>query len=291
MSSIYMAVDEYVPYAPAHVGTVSKHHCKSGVGNDRLYITRCEDGYTILAYCHHCGKKGKHNQKDGMTIEQMKAFKPVEKSRSGKYTMPSATLLQCNSKTPVVAQQWVRKARVTLEEADAHGMRWSKEHDRVIIPVTTFGQLSMIQSRRIMDEDSGPKYCNYKNFDGLPFRSFHPSLSTHKFVLNSKASVVIVEDALSCIRVGRQLPCIALMGTHLSDIMLSYLIAKRFKNFLVFLDDDNPEVKWRQQDLHKRLSMFGKVAVVHTDGTDPKELDEDDLELVLANALEETHGD
>ena len=141
-----------------------------------------------------------------------------------------------------------------------------------------------------MDGDGGPKYCNYKNFDGLPFRSFNPSVSTHKFASSSKSSVVIVEDALSCIRVGRHLPCIALMGTHLSDIMLSYLIAKRFKHFIVFLDDDNPEVKWRQQDLHKRLSMFGKVAVAHTDGTDPKEFDEDVLADVIADALQKARG-
>jgi hypothetical protein len=71
------------------------------------------------------------------------------------------------------------------------------------------------------------------------------------------------------------------MGTHLSDVMLAYLIKRGFDEFNVFLDDDNTEVRIRQQDLYRRLRVFGKVKVLHTQGIDPKEMPDSDLQTML----------
>lgn len=271
-----LAQDEYVPFAPAHVGTINKHHCKSGRDNDKLFITRCEDGYTILAYCHHCGYAGKHDQKETLTVDQMKSFKPLTSGTGDLYTMPSSIrrIQDCDS---AEAKLWINKAGLTSAEAHDHGIVWAAYYNRVVIPVYTFGQLSMMQTRKIMRDDTGPKYCNYKNFEGLPFRSYNRSSS----MVPLRNRVVLVEDALSCIKVGKHLPCIALMGTHLSDVVLAYLIKRGFDEFNVFLDDDNTEVRIRQQDLYRRLRVFGKVKVLHTQGIDPKEMPHYDLQTML----------
>lgn len=280
--SDYLKGDEYIPFAPAWVGTINKHHCKQGRENDKLFITRCEDGHTILAYCHHCGMKGKHDERGDMTVAQMENFKAVTRKANGKYTLPKNSSAIIHSNTPPQASMWVNTAGVMFCEAEAHGIRWSPFYQRVFIPVMTFGQLSMLQTRRVFNDDGGPKYCNYKNFDGLPFRSYNPARPPT--ALTPKA-VVIVEDALSCIRVGRHFPCIALMGTHLTDVMLAYLLSKEFTQFIVFLDDDNYEVKCRQQDLHNRLCMFNPTTVLHNGGVDPKEMDDAALEDVLKAAV------
>lgn len=281
----YLDKCEFVPFAPAHVGTVNKHHCKHGKDNDKLFITRCDDGYTILAYCHHCDYRGKFDERDTLTVEQIQSFTPVPKDND-KYVMPTNTQMIGTAGT-VMAEDWIIKAGVSVEEAWNHGIVWSPWLKRVVIPVYTFGQLSVMQTRRIMFDDKGPKYCNYKNFEGLPFRSFTRDVTKINLILKQvkkvplRKRVVLVEDALSCIRVGRHLPCVALMGTHLSDVVLAYLIKRGFTEFNVFLDDDNPEVKMKQQDLYRRLRLFGDVHVIHSGGVDPKEMKEHGLRKCL----------
>ena len=282
---IWLKSEEFLPFAPAHVGTLSKHHCKAGANNDRLYITRADDGFTVLAYCWHCGKKGKHNEKAHLTVAQMKEFKQVERNKTtNKYQLPTDILDLSSMDVPVAVAIWIDKGWVTLKEARECGMVYSPSLRRVIIPTYTFGKLSQMQTRKLGDGDQGPKYCNYTNFHGLPFRAYSATDRINR--VSSTKLIVIVEDALSAIRVGRHLPCMALLGTHLSDIMLAYLVEKGFDNFLVFLDDDNPAVKFRQQDLYKRLSVFGQVLVSHTEGIDPKEMSPEALKAYLAGFLD-----
>ena len=63
MSDTWLKKNDFVPYSPTHAGTNQVHHCKTGVDNDRLFVTRLEDGLTVVAFCHHCGAKGYHNDK------------------------------------------------------------------------------------------------------------------------------------------------------------------------------------------------------------------------------------
>ncbi len=261
---------DYVPLAPDHVGTIQVHHCKSGSGNNRLFITRCEDGFTILAFCHHCGKRGKEDTKASATIEDM-TFIPATRT-GGVFELPK-DLIKTLGDWPVQADMWIKKAKVTSQEAVNHKITYSPSFRRVIIPSYTFKKLSSYQSRRVFSGE-GPKYATYKNFDGLPFRAFSGASG-------GKKKMVICEDALSTIRCGRFYPSIALLGTHLSDVVLAYFVEIGVQDFLIFMDDDNIDVKMRQQVLHKRLQTFGQVKVHHSEGVDPKEHNDDALKRIL----------
>jgi hypothetical protein len=271
---MWLKKEDFVVYAPEGVGTVQKWHCKEGKGNDRLFITRMDDGHTILAYCHHCGAAGKHNAFHSMTKADMERFKKVPKSSSGMYTLPT-DLVSRMSEWPVHASQWLASAYIGQKEANQYRITYSPDLGRVVIPVFTAGRLSMFQTRRVLSSDKGPKYLTYKNFDGLPFRVFGGT---------DKSRLIIVEDALSCIRCGEWYPSIALMGTHLTDVMLAMLVKTDIPKFIIYLDDDNLEVREQQLRVKRRLETFGQVVVVHADGIDPKCRTRSNLRDILESA-------
>lgn len=80
--------------------------------------------------------------------------------------------------------------------------------------------------------------------------------------------LVIVEDVISAIKVNRYLPCIALLGSHLSDDVVNH-IHKFFKRVFISLDDDalNNSLKAK----HKYNVLFDEFRVIHTP-EDPKDM-------------------
>lgn len=266
--------NEYVPFAPEEAGTVNIHHCKSGKDNDKLFITRCEDGLTILAYCHHCGKRGYHNQTDSANIKTLLAAKENRKVLAkvgGKYEhkLPR-DCKSFGSDWPTPARVWVRRYGITKRELDDYGICYSESLGRVVMPVYDGDGLALYQARKIFDFDDGPKYLTYHNRNGSVWFSHLPSIRT----------LVICEDILSAIKVSRLLPSCAVLGTSISDKSFN-IITKQFDEFIIFMDDDNIDVRTKQLTLKNRLEMFGKVRIVHTKGKDAKEHTNQQLEDIL----------
>ena len=88
------------------------------------------------------------------------------------------------------------------------------------------------------------------------------------------------EDIISGIRLGRHVSSAALLGTSISDLALN-VIVREFDNFIIFMDDDNADVRMKQLVLKNRLEMFAPVRVIHTNGRDAKEHSDDELEEIL----------
>ena len=80
-SNQWLNPSDYVDMAPESPGTVNIFHCKQGPGNDRLYITRKEDG-NIVAYCHHCGSRGAHRVAGQRAFSRREQNKLLEESRN-----------------------------------------------------------------------------------------------------------------------------------------------------------------------------------------------------------------
>lgn len=271
----YLRKSEFVPYAPKEVGTTSIHHCKSGKDNDRLYITRCEDGLTILAYCHHCGKSGYHNQANTANIKALKTAKAsYTKSNGGGYKLPS----DCKNNPvdwPLVARAWITRYGITKGEIEKYGIAYSPSRGRVMLPVYDSDGLALYQARKVFNADDGPKYISYNN---------RINTLWYGHVSHKSSTIVLCEDIVSGIKLNRVCNSAALLGTHLSDKSLNLLV-NNYTRFIIFMDDDNPKVRMKQLVLKNRLELFGPTTIVHTNGKDAKEHTEDELRELLCGKI------
>jgi 5S rRNA maturation endonuclease (ribonuclease M5) len=95
--------------------------------------------------------------------------------------------------------------------------------------------------------------------------------------------VVVVEDILSAIRVGKVCDCYALLSAHVSDAMIFALKAK-YKEVMLWLDPDKAEkmTKWVM-----RYRSFGvNVRSIKTN-RDPKFYNEDSLKYHIGRSSNE----
>lgn len=123
-------------------------------------------------------------------------------------------------------------------------------------------ELVGFQARRI--EAEGPKWLSI----------YSDKSKFYVYYRRHTDTCVVVEDIVSGMRCARHLSTYVLLGAHISDTGLNQI--KHHKEFLIFLDDDNTQVRMNQLKLKKQLELFGKVRIIHR-GTDPKNLSEVDL--------------
>lgn len=289
----YLSYDEFVPYAPSKAGeTTNIHHCKTGRNNDRLYITRKEDGITIVAYCHHCGRRGISKLDGPRNISHFRKTGDRLGKNNKSLTLPWDFDKEFN-KWPQPARAWILKYGITEEEVRGNNLGFSKYFGRVVLPTfSTSGTLVQYQTRRIdgisptVARESTRKYETYARKDLSHFeRLFVPRNNRHSLLGSTPVSLhsvcCIVEDTLSAIKCNRIIDTIALNGTNL-DLDSILLLNKYYNNYIIYLDNDNNQVKKTQTRLKKRIDLTckGVCNIVYED-RDPKELSMRELKEVL----------
>ena len=129
------------------------------------------------------------------------------------------------------------------------------------------------QTRRVFEEDEAPKYLTYHAND--TDISWYPS---HHM---GSRDLCIVEDVISAIKCARYIDTIAIQGTALRDKHIKFIYSKGYNNFIIFFDDDNVQVRRNSEKCRKQLTKFGNVRVIHSNGKDPKEHSDEELEELL----------
>lgn len=271
--------NEYQDLAPEGCGeqiNVDHVDCPAGLDTKkRLYVKRTEDGNRIVAYCHHCGKRGSIDTSINATIDTLKR-KHALAARNGRngarhYKIPHDATGD-TTKWPSEARVWVYRFGITDKEVIKYGIVYSSDIGRVLLPVYDNNGLASYQARRIHDEDDGAKYITRTNRGDVLWRSHDAT---------DDDTVVLCEDILSGIRIGRILPARALLGTTISERGITQLLAAGYTKFIVFLDDDNADVCKKQLILKNRLDTFGTARIIHSRGKDPKEYTKQELTEVL----------
>ncbi|MGH9992857.1 MAG: hypothetical protein ACREAZ_09460 [Nitrososphaera sp.] len=164
------------------------------------------------------------------------------------------------------ARIWIARARITQEHCDRYGIGYSPSAQRLAIPVRAAGAIVGSVQRGFGD---GPKYLRFGR--GFPFVAESDS---------TDMSVVIVEDCLSAIRVADAgVFAVALLGTKLSEEALLALMGH--EPYILWLDDDNPQVKHATAAIAQRLSQFGVVHVVRGK-REPKLLSDGEIRGVVS---------
>lgn len=243
--------------------------CEAGPSSKpKLYVTGTEQG--IIAHCWRCGGGGgksfratNHIKKRGNCVLNADTISLPADLKTG--------LVDCHPLMNV----WLGKAGITQAERDQHSIGWSESRHRAILPVFMHGKLVAYQERKLLPYDNGPKYLTSR-IKGVRHPLFQTGNSYHG------GKMVVVEDILSAIKIGRVANATALLGVFLPDESTQYLLRYKPDELIVMLDNDNPQVRVQQRKILRRLGAFITTRRVFMDGRDPKLLSEQELIEMIA---------
>lgn len=122
---------------------------------------------------------------------------------------------------PGYAAAWLLRAGIPLLLADKYGIRYSPKLDRVVLPVYRNGALAAYTMRSVSDK---PKYIERQVDEAVIFVSDRSTILDPEQVGSHGHDLVITEDVLSAIRVGRIVPTYALLGTSVGDAKVGGLL-------------------------------------------------------------------
>ena len=267
---------EFLPFAPDS-GWVRINHESPDCGGDSksMKIEVQSDG-NIFAYCHRCGKSGNYGspyhtaRKDKKGHSSSGSPSPSSRQRAQGYSRSSSDMSTWSEE----ARRFIFKAGLSSREGVANAIRYDKEIDGVYLTVFNGTETIGYILRRF--NYSGPKYINDFDHDTGP-RIFVPQ------PVVASSTVVLVEDILSAIKVGRQYAAVALLGTGCNIETTKWLISN-FKRFIIFLDDDNKIVKRQQRVLKNTFDVLGEAKIITGVGKDPKHLSNSELREIIDGA-------
>lgn len=178
---------------------------------------------------------------------------------------------------PIEFFQWIEPTGLQLGELLAHNYFFSKSTQGVWRLLQS-GQLTNVrgyvggsrnaaESRRIYGKPlQGPK----ARFYGSKEETFAYSGSDK---LQLRNSLVIVEDSLSSIKVGRHCCSIPLFGSSISNSKLASICANKYNSIYVWLDSDKLRAAHSISD---RIKLLGINSSVINTELDPKYLNAQD---------------
>jgi hypothetical protein len=152
-------------------------------------------------------------------------------------------------------QHWLASYGITGDEIKKHGIGWSAKDSLLIFPwYNTAGNLLMWQGRNFSGK--GPKYVTKG-----------PKSEVNAYIGNTRCdTLVVVEDFVSAIKVGRTFAAMPLWG---ADMTLGQVQTanKRFGDLVVWLDSNKVRDAVK---LALRASQYMPTCVVSS-GLDPKQ--------------------
>lgn len=176
---------------------------------------------------------------------------------------------------PEIALEWLSGYGITQEEAEGYDIGYWATQDRVLIPIYMQGRLVSWQARSLTGAQ--PKWLT-------------PKGGTGDAVFCSQAARgavgVLVEDTISCIRVGKLYPAIASLGTHVSAEksrnIYDWYREKELDKLVILLDDDAyGKAMTKILPALSRHNMRVKV-VKGGLGKDPKAMTEEELKGLIS---------
>ena len=132
---------------------------------------------------------------------------------------------------------WMLKAGVSTQLQQLYKIGWSENLQRIVLPTYSLtGRLVYVQGRAVHSTQK-PKYLNRASSSvrAVVTRSLPHCMLSCFPLLND--TVVIVEDFLSTIRVGRITPAVSILGTTLTDERLS-IISSQYNQVVLWMDGD-----------------------------------------------------
>jgi len=248
-----------------------------GDTRSRLYIKKVSGGY--IRHCHNndcyagrgfissgCSTPRETISNVTHTIRQNELS--TEQTVGQIYLPRDAT-----PEIPPIGLSWLYRYYITDDEIQKYGICYSEQYHRLILPVYDNADLIYRQGRslKLPYTKDNPKYLNIRQsgaknvFFKIKYPLYHPSY------------LVVVEDILSAIRVGRTHNSLALLGSYFPTTILNEF--RDYENIIIYLDYDKRETAIKQAIRFNKLT--GKRFIVKQHPFDPKVLTHVQLEEYL----------
>lgn len=142
------------------------------------------------------------------------------------------------------------KAGISAQLSSLYGIGYSEYYKRVIIPVLRDGEVDAFIARSVTGET--PKYiARMRNPDNALFLSNNgfKDRSEESKAVHGAFDIVLTEDILSAIRVGRHCKAGAVLGTSLSDAGMHRLPVGQAQT-------GNSLAWWEPQEINSRIAVW-----------------------------------
>ena len=241
------------------------HDCST----DRdMLVSHSEGGYS--AYCFRCGPVGFEGH-GYQTLEELNRINELNTQAQE----PQSNELPADFTTEIPQEHilWLARGGISAHRAKCVGIGWSDSMHRIVIPVYDgSGTLVYWQARAIRKWQT-PKYTNPPVTKATLLYWTHPNTS------GSKARVVVTEDILSAIRIGKHVTSASILGTKTSDSQAAQL--SEYDQVDYWLDPDQAGhvgaiAGTRKLGLVTNTSILGKDCEV-----DPKNLSDRAIRDIL----------
>ena len=243
-------------------------------GKDKsLVISHTDRGYSCK--CFRCGVSNfrPHGQRSAAEMLKHKQELLDYTAHTGVLELPK----DFTTTIPPEGAQWLLKAGISTSVTLDYTIGWSEKLGRVVMPVYDGATLVAVQSRAVYKGQT-PKYWNTNARHNVMFKA------TPRGVPALKDTVVITEDILSCIRVGKIIPCRSSLGTSVSKVMVTELL-KTFSTVLVWYDGDEAGERGAVKARRNLLLQGAEVSVINT-MLDPKDYNNEEILDYIIGATE-----
>lgn len=243
--------------------------------SNKLWVYRTAEG--VGCFCNKCGYKQFYSSGLRKLSEVLSKYAEETDIVVKDVVLPEDVTTDTTAFTQE-ALLWLYKADVRNHLIEAYGIGYSKDQNRVIIPVyDEEGKLLMWQGRGLSSTQT--KYLNTKSTkkQNAFFKSW---VRQDTIEPNTFDYVVVVEDALSVIKVGQITQAVGVLGTSLSQTQVNYL--SRFSHVLFWLDGDRAGVN-ASNKMVKKLSMVTNTHRIFTK-KDPKKLSYAEIQEIIDSA-------
>lgn len=246
-------------------GEFKRHrHPGCSDGKDRaLGVVKTPWGWYVS--CFRCKQRGFKPAAD-LPPDQMLEWQLVKEDKENEEVPVIKLPGDFTKRIPAEGLAWLYSCGITDADREEHHIGFSPHRNRVILPIYEGADLVYWQGRYLGEPDAQhPKYSNQ-------YRAGRREV-WFKVLDKHTDHVVVVEDILSCIVVGKVCDSYALLHATVPD-RLVFKLCKEYKRVLLWLD---PDKHTSMDQWCVRYQSFGlKVFSIKTD-RDPKYYDREEI--------------
>jgi|TARA_Y100000034_G_scaffold46622_2_gene57345 hypothetical protein len=231
--------------------------CGAGTNTNAAIVNHSHKAYSL--YCNACGANP-FELKGKLSLTELAHIRSL--NEHAKQPLRSIALPRdFSTDIPREGRSWLYKAGITESIWREYNIGYSEAMRRVVLPVyNKAGNLIWFQCRAVL-EGQKPKYIQ-------PSRDRSEVLFYSRRDKTGDSKIVLVEDIMSAIRVGKQTPTVSLLGTKISSYQANIL--SQYNTVYTWLDSDRAGVKGAAL-IRKRLGLTTDVRNI-TSSKDPKYL-------------------
>lgn len=203
------------------------------------------------------------------TIENLK--KKIQPKMDNKYNVvDSIDTSNFTSYVPSKAIWWLKKYGITDDEIQFYGICWNPSTDSLVFPMKQDGVIKLTNERYFGSNIKHPKYLTYGQKTKL-----------HTFIVSPhhNGHLVIVEDPVSYIKVGRLASSLPLLGATIPTSVHKWAVGK-FKSVRVWLDIDKATRSFIEASKFSQYIPDTRSILTEYD---PKEYSTEQIKFILAS--------